>query len=219
MILCVIPALLSELKQETIVSLNNQTVPINYIVVLAKRNNSVNLPMRISNVLNDGLQWVRLECFDYLLRLDADTILPNDFVEKHIALNVDVVGGEGYAQLIKVKFFVDKMKCSFNFYSDDTYTYCLARACGSASERVEQVGYKVPGVNHSKFQYDFYSGKLDYMVGYDPFSLVVRLLKKHISLPWVIGYFCSMATNKPVFEFAKNERSKHLSSILRSLKV
>lgn len=207
-ILCLIPTLPNEIKDKTLHSIFNQTVSTDYIFLLTKKmDTKVSLPQKISSILNDGLIGIKLESYDYILRLDSDTILPPDFLEKHVALNVDVVGGEGYAQLIKVPFFLNKMNGQFNKDSDDTYTYFKAVSCGLASERITLVDFKQPGTNYGMVQTQVYVGKMDYMIGDDPINVIIRFL----------SYFYYLFTFKRCFDFAKSERYKHLSLMLRRL--
>jgi hypothetical protein len=216
-IVCVIPTLPSELKHQTLLSVFSQTVPVNYIYMLTEKCKCGSLPEKISAILNDGIKGLNLNCFDYILRLDADTILPNDFVEKHIALDVDVAGGAGYAQLIRTKFFVNKMSGCFNKQSDDTYTYFKAITSGSASDLVSPVEHRESGLTHSKFRYDYYTGKLDYLIGYDPLSQINLYLFHSFNLWRLLGYFISLFTFTEGFEFAKLERSQRLSLLLRRI--
>jgi hypothetical protein len=209
-ILCLIPTLPHEVNNKALHSVLNQTVPVEYILLLTKKVNvDAYLAQRVSSVMNDGLAKFNVDVFDYIWRLDADSVVPPDFLEKHIALDVDVVGGEGYAQLIKVSFFKEKMLGRFNSFSDDTYTYYKAKACGSISERVTPVMFKQPGLNHNKIRGRIYAGEIDYMIGDDPISVVVRAL----------SYFYCLFTFKKPFEFAKGERVKNLKLMFRRLHI
>lgn len=222
-ILCVIPTLPSELKRETLVSIANQTVPVNYFYVLTKRFFDCFLPQKVSAVLNDGVSGLRLEYFDYLLRLDGDTVLPSDFVEKHLALGVDVAGGAGYAQLIKVSFFLKKMNGQFNSLSDDSYSYFKAKNCGSSSLLVQPVIHRKSGATHSKMKCQFYTGQLDYFIGHTPICALIWLRPRSLNLMRFLGYFYCLFTFQRGFEFANVERKRYLVSmfqlIFRRLKV
>lgn len=39
---------------------------------------------RVSKVLNEGLSHIRLEDFDYLLRVDGDVVLLHNFLEENL---------------------------------------------------------------------------------------------------------------------------------------
>jgi hypothetical protein len=219
-IVCLIPALPLDIKMETLRSVVNQSVPVACTILLTQRViDCLPFPAKISKVLNSMVADLKVENFDYILRLDADTILPIDFVEKHVALDVDVVGGAGYAQLIKVKFFIEHMGRVFSSLSDDTYTYFKAYVCGSSSPLIVNVEHRKPGLNHKKLSYQFYTGELDYFVGYDPIHVVSWVRQKDFSLIRLLGYFYCLFTFKSGFEFAKTERSRYLSLIFRRMKL
>ena len=111
------------------------------------------------------------------------------------------------------------MNGRFNIESDDTYTYFKAKACGKASNLVSPVIHREPGLNHNKLNYQFCTGKLDYKIGYDPIHILSWIRLKNFSLIRFLGYFYSLFTFKKGFDFAKSERSKYLSLILRKLKL
>jgi len=52
------------------------------------------------------LEHVNLEDYDYLLRVDADIILPKRFIEENLKAEADYVGKAGYCMLIKVSPFL-----------------------------------------------------------------------------------------------------------------
>jgi hypothetical protein len=104
-ILAVIPTL-SDDPADTIKSLLKQTVKVSKILVAVgswklfqklisdgmgtaeyfyvKPNFKEPLGKRIAVALNYLLSQVRIEEFEYLLRVDADTILPNRFIEENL---------------------------------------------------------------------------------------------------------------------------------------
>jgi hypothetical protein len=218
-IICIIPTLPNDISIKTLKSIYSQTVPVDYVYLLSKQiKESKPLPQKISSVLNDGLSGLNLNAFDYILRLDSDTVLPQDFIEKHIALHVDVCGGAGYAQLISVPFFQKNMNSLFNSLSDDSYNYYKAKSCGTALKLVTPVQYKEPGLFHNKFKYNFYSGELGFFIGYDPFQGVSYLRFKSKGIIYFLGYFWALLTFKKRFEFANTEQNKHLKKLFIKVK-
>ena len=101
-------------------SVLNQTVKPAVYSLLLERGVGDSLPNRISNVLNRFFGTVDLEQYDYLLRVDSDTVLPPNFLEENLQQNADVVG-YGHAHIIKISAFKEVMNCRFNSVSDDTY--------------------------------------------------------------------------------------------------
>ncbi len=120
-ILAVIPTLADD-PAETIKSLMEQTVRVSKILVVVgsrelyqrltqryahtagyvecvyvKPNFQDPLGKRVAAALNHALSRVHLETYDYLLRVDADAILPKRFVEENLKAGADCVGESGYA--------------------------------------------------------------------------------------------------------------------------
>ena len=100
-ILCVILGLPQDLKYQTIQSVMNQTIPVDMIVLLPKKSSESTLVERIPDALNEGYSHIELEDFDYILRLDGDTILKETFLERNLEGKPDS-RGSSRAHLIKV---------------------------------------------------------------------------------------------------------------------
>jgi len=120
-IICIITALPQDLSMECINSILTQTIPIDIVVLAFKRVYGGNLFERVSWVLNDALQHLRIEDFDYILRLSGDVILPKNFVESNLKDNPDLCGKSGQAQLIKVQPFIKHCGGRVHPQSDDTF--------------------------------------------------------------------------------------------------
>lgn len=74
--------------------------------VYLKPNLDEPLGKRVVAAINYALSKVHLKEFDYLLRVDADTILPDRFIEENLKVDADCVGKAGYAMLLKVDCFI-----------------------------------------------------------------------------------------------------------------
>jgi len=120
-ILVLVVSLPSNLKFAAIHSIMRQSVPVEMIVLLTKKSNrGPTLIERTPDVTNQGLESIRLEDFDYILRMDGDTLLGQNFIKNNLADNPDAVG-VGFAMLIKVTPFMQLMKGRFYEECDDTY--------------------------------------------------------------------------------------------------
>jgi len=174
-IICLIPALPSEVKLSTLKSIFEQTVPIDYTILLSKKvKEKLRFPVKISLVLNEMLKDIKLENFDYLLRVDTDTVLPPNFIEENLKLDLDALGW-GCAELIKIPPFLKIMGGLFHPEHDDGYVHVKFRQLGLTSS---QEGYAVkplcvrePGKHHGSSWY-FSQGVLDYQYGWDPAGML-----------------------------------------------
>lgn len=226
--LCVIPCLPKELRAETLHSVFCQTVPVEYVLLLNKRCSEEFVPQRVSAVLNDAVPSLRLEYFDWLLRLDADTVLPCDFVERNVGLGADVVGQNGYAMLVRLSVFMRFMGGKFSRWSDDTYTFFKLRSCGCRCvENAVPVKYRDSCVKHDSFGYWFYGGVQNYMMGYDPVRVLSWPFRCLLRGDFVgvrrvvfrcVGYFWALLCGHEVFDFAGGERLRYIHRLFRRKK-
>lgn len=178
-IVCVIPALPSEVKMATLKSIFNQTVPVHYVILLTKKADSRLLfPAKISSILNDMLEDIKLKNYDYLLRVDTDTVLPENFVEENLKMGLDVLGW-GCAQLVKIEPFLKIMNGKFHPDHDDGYIHVKMRQLGLKSSQeeyaVKPICIREPGRHHGTPWY-FSQGVLDYRYGFDPAGTLYNAL-------------------------------------------
>lgn len=118
-ILVVIPCL--EYPEKTIQSINNQTIKCDYI--LATNNSYPNKTKgeRVSIAINESLSNHKLKDYDWLLKIDSDTTIPQNFIEENIKFNYELMG-TGRALLLNIHSFY--IYCNGIFYptvSDDEY--------------------------------------------------------------------------------------------------
>jgi hypothetical protein len=212
-ILCVIPALPNEIKMDTLQSVFSQSIPVTTTLLLTERiNEKTSFPAKISKVLNNMLEYVRIEKFDFILRVDADTVLPLDFIEKNLATGNRAIG-YGYAQLIEVKSFIKYMDGKFNPEHDDGYVIEKFKFCGvpAAWDYVAKPTLKRKmGFHHgSKWFVD--QGSLKFMYGWDPVNLAVYVLKKFSAYSFleVYGYFYALFKRKKRFDVATKLMQKN----------
>jgi hypothetical protein len=202
-VLCVVPSLPENLKTETIRSILNQTYPIEMLVFLPKKVNEPRIIARVTKVLNDGLSHLRLENFDYLLRIDGDTVIPRNFLEENIREQADCCGRTGNAMLIKVSTFLRLMGGRLNPLSDDAYLGLKFMAEG-ASVISWKVKASHQSIVHSGLDDYLYRGKVYYMLGYEPihFVLVHLIHAQAMSLKDVVSVYA--------YFFAAVRRTKKL---------
>jgi len=170
-IICVIPALPSEVKLSTLRSIFSQTIPVDYTILLTKKvQEKLRFPVKISLVLNEMLKDLKLENFDYLLRVDTDTVLPDNFIEENLKLDLDVLGW-GCAELVKIDPFLKVMGGQFHPEHDDGYIHVKMRQVGLKSSQegyaVKPICIREPGKHHGN-NWFFAQGVLDYQYGFDP---------------------------------------------------
>ena len=151
------------------------------------------------------IEFVKIEKFDYLLRVDADTILPKDFIEKNIASGNRAMG-YGYAQLIEVKSFIKCMDGKFNPEHDDGYIIEKFKFCGvSASwDYVVKPILKREMGNHHGSEWFLAQGELKYKYGWEPLSLGIYAFKNFgvYTIFEILGFFNALFKRKKRFDVA-----------------
>jgi len=211
-ILAVIPTLDDD-PTDTIKSLLRQTVKVSKIVVavgslnlyrklISRYSNSVAefvyvkpnfrdpLGKRVAVALNYALSKVRLSEYDYLLRVDADTVLPSNFIEENLKVDADYVGKAGYAMLLKmncfIKFFNGRF---FEVGAEDSYIglKLLSQGCSVRSWVIPPKLKRKSGTHHS-WRYYFVRGMEMYKLGYEPLHVVEVVRHDFRNVFTIVGY-------------------------------
>ena len=151
-VLCVIPSVPSHLNSATVSSILQQTYPVDMILILPRKVEGKTVAERVSKVLNEGLSHVRLEDFDYLLRVDGDVVLPHNFLEENLKGKPDLCGGARHAMLIKVSPFLKLMNGKFHPKSDDSYTVYkfMKEGCRIKKRKVQPILLRQAGLHQGK---------------------------------------------------------------------
>jgi hypothetical protein len=201
-ILAVIPSLPKDLNPHCVPSVLAQTYPVKMLVILPEKISGGTLPERVSLVLNNGLSHINLVDFDYVLRIDGDTVLPTNFLEECLRQEPDLWGDWGYAMLIKTKTFLKLMDGKFHPESDDSYIIhkFIAENCKVVKGQAS--------VQSRKRRHDAMDlmacGRIYYKLGYEPFH-VLNFLKNRQPrdiLLVIIGYFGSLVRHESKFDVA-----------------
>jgi len=226
-ILVLIPTL-DENPTETILSITKQTVKVSKIILIVgsrplfnkllktKTASLVNilyfrpcmgepLGLRVAKALNYALSSITIKEYDYILRVDADTLLPKNFIEKNMEINADIVGRSGRAMLIKNQTFLRVFKGRFpEVASEDTFLkLCIMSKGGKVADwRVPPISLKTSRKRHS-WRYYFYFGIERYRLGYEPIHIIERFRAyKLMNCFLLIGYVTALLKKLGKYEFA-----------------
>jgi len=202
-ILCVIPVLPGDLNEGTIESILKQTVPVTEILITSRRTRGKTVSQRVSRNLNLGLAGVELACYDYLLRVDGDTVLPRNFVEENLRDKPDLCGSAGCAMLIKTEPFLRVMGGKFHSESDDSYTgYAFMRAgCRVMDWKVKPKMLRPPGNYHGP-RYFLDRGRFMWCLGYEPLHVLASFRWQTRNVIAVFGYFAALLRREKKFDVA-----------------
>jgi hypothetical protein len=190
----------------------NQTVHIDKLIFVFNQLRGGTLAGRVSFALNRALETVNVSDFDYVFRVDSDTVLAPTFLENILRGNPDLAGNGGYAMLIKVKPFLEFMGGRFNSESDDSYLIHKFRAEGLKVRQISDSFLDTRTHKHSKKD-QMFIGTIYYKSGYEPFHILLFLLRTkkqrqqvhQVNSMWllVLSYFINVIKREPKFDFAK----------------
>lgn len=226
-ILVVIPTLNDD-PTETINSLQNQTVKVSKILVAVgskslyqklistgrggaveyfyvKPNFQDPLGKRVASALNYALSKVNLNDYDYLLRLDADAILPARFIEENLKkVNAHYIGKAGYAMLLKMECFLRVFNGQFaEVGAEDSYIglKLLSQGYKVESWALPPKLKRKSGAHHT-WRYYFTRGIEMYKLGYEPIHVTETLRHDFRNIFTILGYFTAITKKFERYEFS-----------------
>lgn len=226
--------------EETINSLNSQTIKPERIIVVAgttrvyreskergietvfvKPNLTEHIGIRVSKAMNVAIRTlnINLNEYDYLLKVDDDVVLPPDFIERCILEGADCVGGSGYAELFKMKTFIELFGGSFpEVVSDDTFREFLVMVSNRKFSK-----WPVKPIMRLKkkhgWRYYYELGYDRYKLGYDPIHIIFHLRHGKMYLFYVAGYFVSLLRREKRYHFAPKIFRLKLSELPVQIKL
>ena len=222
-ILCIVPALPNDLSPETVASIHNQTVPIdNLLIVSEKIVEDISFPAKISKALNNALANINLENFDYILRVDGDTVIPRNFVEANLKDHPHVAG-DGDAMLLHVPSFLSIMGGRFFDEQDDTYIRFRFAKEGlrSTDLKVQPLSRRKFGVKHD-YTYFVERGEIFYRFGYEPLHVFAKVLLDVRNVFLVFGYLKAALLRYKRFDvsdYVKRLQVKHFLCLRSKLRA
>lgn len=188
---------LDEDPTETIKSINAQEIKVSKILVVvgsrkfyeklcSKRTKQIefifvkpdfskSLGVRLGNAINVALAKVRIEDYDYLLKMDADIVLPIQFLSINLKVEADIIGRFGFCMLLKTSSFMKVLKGKWpELITEDTYIEHFYSSLGYVvtDSMLPPNIQRQAGARYSwKDQYD--RGISWYKMGYEPLHAFV----------------------------------------------
>lgn len=194
----------SQALHRSISSLNSTIIEI----IFVKPDLNKCLGKRVAKALNTALRKVDLDKYDYILRVDADTKLPNNFIEENLKKNADCVGTSGYAMLINKKAFLEVFHGRFpEVCGEDSY-FCLkllSRGYIVKPWTLPPISKRESRVGHP-WSHHFNRGEEMYKLGYEPFHVfnVLRTTLKNPGVLFIVmGYGIAILKQMNRYKFAR----------------
>lgn len=215
-ILCVIPSLPSDFSFATLRSIFQQTIPVDMIVILPRKAEGISVSEKVSKVLNEGFSRLKLEDFDYILRLDGDVVVPANFLEENLKGTPDESGGAGYEMLIKVEPFMKLMNGKLHPKSDDSYIVYkfMQKGLKVVKNKVNAVLLRPAGKHHGT-TYFFHRGKQMYKLGYEPIHVLAGFRWELRNLFAIFGFLIALLKREHKYDVADFVWHKQIRRLLR----
>jgi hypothetical protein len=183
--------------------------------IYVKPNFSQPLGKRVAAAINIALAKEALEEYDYILKVDAETILPCDFVKENLKNLPDFIGSGGSAMLFTTSSFLKALGGKYPEVSaDDTYIASKFLYEGYTVKRWRcDPHFKIREKGHHSYKHELQRGVAWYRLGYEPIHvldfprefIVYDLRKGIINIDRVfpvIGYFLAALRRVDRYEFA-----------------
>jgi len=179
---------------------------------------------RIGHTINAALAGVKLQDYDYILRVDADVTLPRSFLATNLKVKADMVGRFGFAVILKTFSFIKLLKGSWpELFGEDTYvvhTYLSHGYC-VMNYALSPILRRKSGVFYS-WQDHFLRGVLMYKLGYEPFhafGLALDIKANRTNIFVIFGYISAVIKQMEQFEFANWIFRKQLRELVNMRKL
>lgn len=153
------------------------------------------VPIRVGFSINKFLNYINIETYDWLIKIDSDMKIPSGFFD-----NMPDVGVYGCGSLMAIskKFFKKYLKGKYPINnSDDGYILALAEA----KRELKYIGVKGPYAKSKIRRFNY--GVEKYKYGFPLWLQIIRLKQENIS-DWVhemAGWFYGFI-NQEKYEFS-----------------
>jgi hypothetical protein len=187
------------------------------IILLPSKSKKPSVSEKVSDVLNEGFSHIHLEDFDYILRVDGDTVLPNAFLAENLIGEPDICGQAGYALLFRVKPFVDLLDGKLNPESDDSHILARFFSAGLKVTKwnVEPMLMRRSGGGHN-VSYYLHRGKVMYKLGYEPVHVLHSILIDKRNVFSIAGYIRAWIKRETYPDVFASVRSYQIRRLVRT---
>ena len=215
-VICIVPTLLTDLHPDCVPALKAQTLPVDRIIVSSVPMRGGTLAGRVSVVLNRALEGIDLSEYDYVFRVDCDTILKPTYLEKALEGEPDLAANGGYCMAIKTKPFMELAGGKFHPVSDDSYLLYKFKMEGKWVKHTDDNLLDTRMHKHAKKDAMFV-GCIYQKIGWEPLHVWMLLIDRYrkkqgrfsqsgdlgYNIWWIIaGYTLSLLKREQKFEFA-----------------
>jgi hypothetical protein len=184
------------------------------------------LIQRIIDAENDGLRHIKnLRDFDYILKLDGDTILGKDFLKNNLVDSPDTVGA-GSAFLIKVSPFIKILGGKFYPDSEDPYVRTRFMMAGKKVRHYYEAPKHIAYHLSLDIPYSIALGRMYYRLGWTPIHVFHKMfwdVPRNIKNTFLVESYLLACILRPkkmdTFSFVRayqtRSQTRHIAKIFR----
>jgi glycosyltransferase involved in cell wall biosynthesis len=188
-------------------------------VIYVKPELTEHVGVRVGKAINHVLNNIPLHKYDFLLKVDADIVMPLNYVERCLKLEADLVG-LGPFMLVRMEPFLKLLGGRWpEVPTDDAYVMMRFKAAGLRIAPWPE-GLVIKRKAGGSWRYYYYRGVYDLKIGFDPikefFSVISLILHRKTLLPFftLFGYFIAIMKGEQICYFGKRN---FVESVVRRL--
>jgi hypothetical protein len=178
---------------------------------------SKSLGIRLGKAINFALKKIRVDAYDFLLKLDADIVLPTEFLSRNLSVGADLVGQSGFSMLLRVRPFMKLLNGRWpEETAEDTYiAHLYSRHGYTVADLVLSPLMNREGGFCYSWRYQLERGLSMYKLGCEPLHVLAaaavdfKLNRRSIFL--VFGYALAALKRVETYEFASWNFNKQVS--------
>jgi glycosyltransferase involved in cell wall biosynthesis len=191
-------------------------------VIYVKPELTEHVGVRVGKAINHALNNIDLHRYDFLLKIDADVVMPLNYLESCLKLRADLVG-LGPFMLVKMEPFLKLLGGRWpEVPTDDAYVMMRFKAAGLRIAPWPE-GLVLKRKAGGSWRYYYYRGIYDLKIGFDPieefFSVISLMMHRRTLLPifTLTGYLIAMTKGEQVYYFGKINLVKSMARRLSKL--
>jgi len=178
--------------------------------------------VRVGKAINHVLSLIDLRRYDFLLKIDADTAMPLDYVERCLKLKADLVG-LGPFMLVRMKPFLRLLNGRWpEAPADDAYVMMRFKAAELKIAPLPE-GLVLKRKAGGSWKYYYYRGICDFKIGMDPvkefFAVISLITHRRTLMPifTIIGYFIAVLKGEQMYYFGRRNFVKGMINKITKL--
>jgi hypothetical protein len=174
----------------------SKTIRPDIEIILVPPDLTQTIGVRLGMAINAVLKKKDVSVFKYILKIDADVILPKNFIYANMKSGADLTGRFGFCMLLRVSSFVKLLEGKWpEVTTEDTYLEHLYSSQGYVvTDFILPPIIKRRAGSHYSWLSQYERGISWYKLGYEPFHAIIGSVIDFRSNPRILFAFFGYAT-------------------------